>query len=114
MEIKRTVLTFGFESVCTNGAGCEIQCDYQQAQCFQETLGGGAFIDMVMIPGGTARLGSPLTEEKRSPGEDEPYWYVFDDFCMSKYPITQAQWRAVAHLPKISHALDPEPAALRD
>lgn len=31
-------------------------------------------------------------------------------FWMSKYPVTQAQWRSVASLPKVKLSLDPDPS----
>jgi formylglycine-generating enzyme required for sulfatase activity len=34
-------------------------------------------------------------------------------FFMSKFPITQAQWKAVASLPKVSIVLDKEPAKFK-
>ena len=34
-------------------------------------------------------------------------------FCMGKYPVTQAQWKRVAGLPKINRELKPEPSRFK-
>lgn len=45
------------------------------------------------------------------PDENEPDQVTFNTFYMSKYPITQSQWKAVASLPQISQSLNPAPSA---
>jgi formylglycine-generating enzyme required for sulfatase activity len=34
-------------------------------------------------------------------------------FFLGKYPITQAQWQAVAHFPKVERELDPDPSRFK-
>ncbi|MFM6248219.1 MAG: formylglycine-generating enzyme family protein, partial [Dolichospermum sp.] len=34
-------------------------------------------------------------------------------FLMSQYPITQAQWRAVAELPQVNQKLQPNPSRFK-
>lgn len=113
MGIQRPVLTFEFETVCINERGHELQREYGEAQCFQEPLGGGAFVEMVALPGGTAKLSDPSPIGRRTSSEDDSYRAAFESFCISKYPITQGQWRAVAQLPQISHVLDPDPSSFK-
>ncbi len=88
----------------------------------KEPLDEDLTLDLVAIPGGKFLMGSPSDEVGRD-------WYSADYFAdiagldveaqhevtvqpfwMSQYPITQAQWRAIATLPKIDRDLDPDPA----
>ncbi len=93
-----------------------------KAEYRREALGNGATLDLVLIPDGTFTMGSPAGEEGRD-------WYGdFNDalkgvnvegpqhqvkippFLMGKYPVTQAQWKAVAALPKLERDLESDPA----
>ncbi|MFM6308867.1 MAG: formylglycine-generating enzyme family protein [Dolichospermum sp.] len=68
---------------------------------------------MIAIPGGTFMMGSPENEEQ-SRGEEKPQHEVtIKPFLMSKYPITQAQWRAVAKLPQVHEELKPDPSIFK-
>jgi formylglycine-generating enzyme required for sulfatase activity len=114
--------TFEFEVVKINAHGQICQRKQRSAEYHQEDLGQGISLDLVMIPGGTFIMGSPLDEAGRD-------WYgYFDDalrgenvegpqhqvkippFLMGKYPVTQAQWKAVTTLPKVEHDLNADPA----
>ncbi|MEQ8463921.1 formylglycine-generating enzyme family protein [Coleofasciculus sp. E1-EBD-02] len=82
----------------------------RQAQYFSEDLGNGITMDMVAIPGGTFLMGSPETEEGHSDDESPQHPVTVQSFFMGKYPVTQAQWQAVANLPQIDQELDPDPS----
>ena len=58
-------------------------------------------LEMVLIPGGSFMIGSPKDELGRYIDEGPQHEVTLKKFWMSKYPITQAQWRAVAALPKV-------------
>ncbi len=58
------------------------------------------FPEMVEIPGGTFWMGSP--EGKGDDDEKPRHKVTIPAFRMSKYPVTQAQWRTVVMLPKIN------------
>jgi len=60
-----------------------------------EDLGGNVTLEMVYIPDGTFMMGfSP--EEKEAVQSDSPQHEVIVlPFSMSRYPVTQRQWRAV-------------------
>ena len=78
-------------------------------------------LNLVKIPGGEFLMGSPPDEETRD-------WYKYSypelegvdveaqhrvtvqPFAMSQFPITQAQWRFVAGLPRVDQDLKPDPA----
>ena len=52
---------------------------------------------MVFIPGDTFMMGSP---EFEGDADERPQHQVtIKPFFMGKFPVTQAQWRAVAALP---------------
>ena len=85
------------------------------AQYFTEDLGSdlGRHIglEMVLIPPGTFMMGSPETELKRQESEGPQHEVAIEDsFFIGKYPVTQAQWRAVANLPKAKRDLKAEPS----
>ena len=63
---------------------------------------------MVAIPGGKFRMGSL---EGEGYDEERPQHEVTVQPCfMGKYPVRQAQWRAVAALPRIDRDLKPDPS----
>jgi formylglycine-generating enzyme required for sulfatase activity len=70
----------------------------------------GVELDMVFIPGGTFQMGSPETEVDRYPDESPVHPVTVPDFCMGKYPVTQAQWRAVANLDSVKRPLNTAPS----
>ena len=73
-----------------------------------EDLGKGVSLDMVRIPGGTFQMGSPTGQGDDN--ERPQHSVTVPPFFIGKYPITQAQWRAVAALPPVIISLDPNPS----
>jgi formylglycine-generating enzyme required for sulfatase activity len=90
-----------------------IQHYEMQAQCFVEVLGEGVDLEMVLIPGGQFLMGSPEDELERLAWEGPQHQVTIQPFCMGKYPVTQAQWRAIATLPKINRNLNPDPSSFK-
>ncbi|MBD1848291.1 formylglycine-generating enzyme family protein [Cyanobacteria bacterium FACHB-63] len=80
----------------------------QTVQFFVESLNENVGIKMILIPGGTFLMGSPDTELERSSREEPQHEVSVLSFFMGKYPVTQAQWRAVAELPQVSRELNSE------
>jgi formylglycine-generating enzyme required for sulfatase activity len=81
-----------------------------QNQYFIENLGNAISLEMMLIPSGSFVMGS-LIEEKGGKKREKPRHSVsIHTLCMSKYPITQAQWRAIAALPKVKQELNQNPA----
>jgi formylglycine-generating enzyme required for sulfatase activity/tRNA A-37 threonylcarbamoyl transferase component Bud32 len=79
-----------------------------EAEGFTHNLGNGASLGMVYIPPGKFLMGSPDGE---GPADEHPQHQVtVSPFYMSKYPITQAQWRSVAALPQAQRKLDSAPS----
>ncbi|MDB9357038.1 formylglycine-generating enzyme family protein, partial [Nodularia spumigena CS-587/03] len=80
------------------------------AQYYVEDLGDGIGLDMLLIPGGSFIMGSPKDELERRKSESPQHPVNIQQFCMGKYPITQAQWKAVAALAKVNKDLNPDPS----
>ncbi|WP_204140735.1 formylglycine-generating enzyme family protein [Halomicronema sp. CCY15110] len=81
-----------------------------QAQYFIESLGDGIDLEMTLIPAGTFLMGSPQDELERFDSEGPQHQVTVPSFFMGTYPVTQAQWRAVAGLPQVETELNPDPA----
>ncbi|BAZ71204.1 hypothetical protein NIES4106_60010 (plasmid) [Fischerella sp. NIES-4106] len=87
-----------------------IQRRRQQSHYFIEELGNGIQLEMVQIPGGQFMMGAPINE-KNSPNNERPQHQVnVQPFFMGKYPVTQAQWQAVASLPQVNQEIKPNPS----
>ena len=110
--------TFSFETVTVNKKGeiikQEPKRETKQARYFTEDLGDGVTLDMVYIPGGTFLMGSLETEKRSRDSERLQHQVTVPPFFMAKYPITQAQWKAVANWPKIQRDLDPDCSEFKD
>ena len=83
------------------------------AQYYIEDLGNEIGLEMVLIPGGSFKMGSPEDELERLESESPQHLVSIKPFCMGKYPVTQEQWRAVAALPQINRQLNPKPSRFK-
>jgi len=106
------------------GEGLRIRTQVVTPAVWRLPLPGGEQLELVLVPGGEARIGSPETEEGRS-------WYEnqrdgckgvnveaertlrLAPFAMVRHAITQAQWRAVAELPQVEKELNPNPGSYK-
>ncbi|MFM7442208.1 MAG: formylglycine-generating enzyme family protein, partial [Snowella sp.] len=79
----------------------------KQVQGFVENCN-GVSLDMILIPSGTFTMGAPSTEEDSLDSERPQHQVSLPFFFMGRYPITQAQWKAIAQLDPISQRLDPD------
>ncbi|MEM9927157.1 MAG: formylglycine-generating enzyme family protein [Cyanobacteria bacterium P01_D01_bin.50] len=77
---------------------------------FAENLGNGVNLDMVLIKGGTFTMGAPETEKGSKDNERPQHQVTVPTFFMGKYPVTQAQWKAVAYLTPVEKKLQLEPS----
>ncbi len=119
---------FTFDAVTINTQGQIIQQQRLTRQYFSETIlpsstrrgagGEGITLDVVAIPGGTFWMGTEDEEiEQLCKKYDADYFIresprhqvTISSFYMSKYPITQAQWRAIAIRDDLKVELDLEP-----
>jgi formylglycine-generating enzyme required for sulfatase activity/uncharacterized caspase-like protein len=93
---------FEFEALTIDAHGRETNRRWQQAQYLIEDINGLIF-EMVVIPGGSFLMGS--SERKPLPKELPVHLVTIKPFLMSKYPVTKAQWKAVASLPQVNQKL---------
>ncbi|MBE9243201.1 SUMF1/EgtB/PvdO family nonheme iron enzyme [Microcystis aeruginosa LEGE 00239] len=116
---------FNFEIVRVNAKGEQIRKESKQSQYFSEDLGNGITLEMVAIPGGTFLMGTEdeeiekLVKKFNWEGfrkERPQHEVTVPPFFMGKYPITQAQWKAIASLTdlKVEKDLDLNPAHFKD
>lgn len=101
---------FEFTVRIVNAQGKEVKRRQRQNYYLAETFDNGITLEMVYIPGGEFLMGSPESEGKRYSNERPQHKVTIRSFLMSKYPITQAQWREVASLPEISQTLKLRPS----
>ncbi|PPT09607.1 serine/threonine kinase [Geitlerinema sp. FC II] len=101
---------FNFEVVTLNRQGEVVRREQQSANYFSENLGNGVTLEMVEIPGGTFVMGAPEDEEGTYDDERPQHNVTVPSFFMGKYPVTQAQWRAVASMPKSDRDIDSDPS----
>ncbi|MEM7579533.1 MAG: formylglycine-generating enzyme family protein [Cyanobacteria bacterium P01_A01_bin.80] len=87
-----------------------IKYNQRTAQYFVEDLGDGTKLDMVAILGGTFIMGAPKDEEGSRDSECPQHQVTVPSFFMGKYPVTQAQWKAVAKLPQVEKELKENPS----
>ncbi|MGJ3246011.1 MAG: formylglycine-generating enzyme family protein [Elainellaceae cyanobacterium] len=94
---------------------CRINLHYQEqrSRYYAEALGHDISLKMVEIPGGTFVMGSPEEEEERMESEDPQHDVSLTRFFMGMYPVTQAQWQAVAALPQENRELEPDPSRFK-
>lgn len=82
------------------------------SQAFTVDLG-GITMEMVRIPGGSYERGSPDAEADRFTDEGPVQTVTISEFYLGRYEVTQAQWKAVAALPKVSIDLPADPSEFK-
>ncbi len=110
---SQTLSAFNFKFVTVNPHGEILIEEIKKAQYFAENLGKDIPLDMVYIPGGTFTMGAPKDEEGSTDDERPQHQVTIQPFFMGKYPVTQAQWKAVAALPKVERDLKPDPSRFK-
>ncbi|MGB8700217.1 MAG: SAV_2336 N-terminal domain-related protein [Thermosynechococcaceae cyanobacterium] len=79
-----------------------------------ENLGNNITLEMVSIPAGRFEMGAPKTEADSEDYERPQHPVeIRQPFWMGKYPVTQAQWQAVAKLPQVSRNLKANPSQFK-
>ncbi|WP_218651785.1 formylglycine-generating enzyme family protein [Nostoc sp. C052] len=102
---------FEFDIVKVDAQGKIVTSSRGCAELFAEKLGNGVVIEMVSIPSGKFFMGSSEDELERSEDESPQHPVTMQNFCISKYPVTQAQWKAVAELPQVNINLEANPSS---
>ncbi|WP_038296571.1 MULTISPECIES: SUMF1/EgtB/PvdO family nonheme iron enzyme [Nostocales] len=85
-----------FETVTVDEKGQVIKRDSnKQAKFFKEDLGNGVTLEMVSIPGGSFKMGSPSREKSRNPNESPQHDVNVPAFFMGRFEVTQEQYQQV-------------------
>ncbi|NER29798.1 MAG: SUMF1/EgtB/PvdO family nonheme iron enzyme, partial [Symploca sp. SIO1C4] len=118
--------TVEFETVIVDARGELIKRKpNQEAKFFKEDLGNGISLEMISIPGGKFLMGTEgkeiekLIQKGNWDGfnrEKPQHEVTVQPFFIGKYPVTQAQWRAIASREdlKVERELEPNPACFND
>lgn len=101
---------FTFTVITVDNQGKEIKRQQGSASYTVEKLAESVNLEMVAIPSGCFLMGSPENEEGYRRSQSPQHQVTLSSFGLSKYPITQAQWKAVAQFPPVNQALNPTPA----
>ncbi len=101
---------YTFSVLTVDAQGQTLSCDSGQAFCFSETLNQSVSLEMVPIPAGSFRMGSPPDEFERDTSELIQANVSIAPFWIGKFPVTQAQWQVVAGLAQVNRPLSPEPS----
>jgi formylglycine-generating enzyme required for sulfatase activity len=104
--------SFKFDTLTLAPNGAVKEKRTMQARFFSEDLGGGVSLDMVSIPAGKYLMGTE-DGESEYPDEAPQHEVSVPQFYMGKFEVTQAQWRAVARLPKVKIDLNPDPSEFK-
>ncbi|MGK7892330.1 MAG: SUMF1/EgtB/PvdO family nonheme iron enzyme [Xenococcus sp. (in: cyanobacteria)] len=108
-----------FEYVTVDETGREIKRETGQVSYYSEDLGSGISLDMVSIPGDKFMMGTEDEEierlnekygKERFDNEKPQHEVTVQPFYMGRFQITQAQWKAIALLPKIERDLKLDPS----
>ena len=102
--------SYGFDTVNMDSRGIVVNRRRSEARSFVQDLAGGARLEMVAIPGGTFTMGSPKSDFSSVSREVPEHNVTVQPFYMGRFEVTQAQWRAVAMLPKVDRDLNADPS----
>jgi formylglycine-generating enzyme required for sulfatase activity len=86
----------------------------RSTQSITENLASGIVLEMLHIPRGAFLMGASPREQRRSDFGADQHPVSILSFYMGKFPVTQAQWLAVAMLPQIRRTLDLDPSYFKD
>jgi formylglycine-generating enzyme required for sulfatase activity len=89
----------------------ELERLQHHAYSFIQPLDTGIDLEMVLVPGGSFWMGSPESELERDRSESPQHEVTIAPFCLSRFPITQSQWSAVASFPKMKRSLSLYPSS---
>ena len=82
-------------------------------QFYDEKLDDKNHLRMMQIPAGTFLMRSPESEEGRLESESPQHQVSVPSFFISKYPVTQAQWRIVSKMPQVKLKLELNPSKFK-
>jgi formylglycine-generating enzyme required for sulfatase activity len=91
MSVSATSTTYTFETVSVDGNGEIVDRRSDSATCVRQNLAAGVDLDLAYIPGGTFLMG----DDRHHPDERPIHQVILAPFYMSRYPITQGQYRSI-------------------
>jgi formylglycine-generating enzyme required for sulfatase activity len=97
--------SYPFTVIQLDRQGKEISNTQHQTTALITQLSETLDLEMVQIPSGIFAMGSNLEKN-----EQPIHTVTVPEFQIGKYPITQAQWRSIAALPKIQRELIADPS----
>lgn len=101
---------FEYEFPSLNKKGQLVGLKKLRNKYFSEELKSGHHLDMVAVSSGKSWMGSLRAKNLTLEPVRSRHAVTVPAFFISKYPITQVQWAAVAAFPKVERELDPFPA----
>ncbi|MEM9215639.1 MAG: SUMF1/EgtB/PvdO family nonheme iron enzyme [Cyanobacteria bacterium P01_F01_bin.150] len=107
------LLPFEFTTVLVDCQGRTFNRERLSRHYFLENLPNRIGLEMVDIPGGSFLMGSPSDELERFDRESPQHRVTVEPFMMGRYPLTQAQWRAIVSLPKVNRKLKSDPSRFK-
>lgn len=133
LAIWPELLGYEFDVIKADDHGRERERRRERSRFYLEGLSGGVSLEMVEIPAGMFLMGSddaqleqaeinfsrsPAKETKleinsRLRSETPQRMVKVTGFFLSKYEVTQTQWRAVASLPKVNLELMSDPSQFK-
>ena len=115
LEESPSLETFDITVATLSGSGQQWQVERQQqtARRYVEPLSEEINLEMVAIPGGSFVMGSPDNEPERFDREGPQHEVTIKPFFMGRYPVTQAQWRAVFAMPQVERKLEANPSRFK-
>ena len=102
---------FFYDVITVDERGNKRSRQQKTANYMRENLSHGVILDMVVIPGGEFLMGSVVGEGEENEHPQHPV--TVNSFAMGKYPVTQAQWKAVAALPQVKRKLLLDPSKFK-
>jgi formylglycine-generating enzyme required for sulfatase activity len=105
--------SFEFETLILSIDGDVLKRYKKQANYFVEDIS-GVPLEMVELQGGSFLMGSASDSGVYHDNNEEPQHQVnLPPFAIGKFEVTQAQWQAVAKLPKVNIDLKPDPSRFK-
>ncbi len=85
----------------------------QKSTGIVEVIEPGIELELMEIPHGNFTMGAPSSEKDSRNSERPQHQVTVSSFFIGKYPVNQAQWKAVAGLPKVNHDLKADPSEFK-
>ncbi|MEO0406660.1 MAG: SUMF1/EgtB/PvdO family nonheme iron enzyme [Cyanobacteria bacterium P01_A01_bin.135] len=105
--------TVRFSTVTITEKGKILNVERKSANYRIERIEELFLMEMILIPAGVFTMSQQSDDETLRADTDQQSKAGMSDFEMSKYAVTQAQWQAVASLPRVQVFLDPRPSRFK-